>query len=565
MQLCYNEGMIQISGIKVRCPAGDASPAETAAKKLGVQAGEISRAVVLRESVDAREKPAVYKVFTIGVESPRGDGWLLAAAKKRRLSASQYTEDRFEIKPLEHIPEGPRPAVAGFGPCGMFAALALAKLGLRPIVLERGGCMKERVAAVEEFWAGGRLDPECNVQFGEGGAGTFSDGKLTTGTRSPYAGWILRTFAAAGAPENILYLAKPHIGTDRLRTAVVNIRKEIESLGGEVRFGCRLESLEIQDGKLFAVKYSALDKAGCRKTVTLPCSGLILAIGHSARDTMKNLLSQNILMEQKPFSIGLRIEHPQKLIDFAQYGAGHEELGLGPADYKLNVRTSKGRGVYSFCMCPGGSVVNSSSEEGAIVTNGMSNAARDSGSANSALLADVLSEDFRSEYLPEGVSPSDPLAGAALQEKYEKLAFALGGGNGLAPSQTVSSFLDTGTLRIEEACVHPSFLPGTCEADLSLCLPDFAADALKEALPLLGRKLKGFDSPDAVLTGVESRSSSPVRIKRDPEDLQGLYDGPERTGIRGFFPAGEGAGYAGGIMSAAADGVRTALKLAGLI
>ena len=557
--------MIQISGIKVKCPAGEASPAETAAKKLGIKAGDISRAVVLKQSVDAREKPDVYKVYTIGVESAKGDGWLSAAAKKRHLSVSEYAEDRFEIRPLEHVPQGPRPVVAGFGPCGMFAALALAKLGLKPIVLERGGCMQERIAAVEAFWAGGRLDPECNVQFGEGGAGTFSDGKLTTGTRSPYAGWILRTFAAAGAQESILYLAKPHIGTDLLRTVVVNIRKEIEALGGEIRFGSRLESLGIQDGKLCFVNYSAAAKDGGRQSFTLPCGALILAIGHSARDTMKNLLSQNIFMEQKPFSIGLRIEHPQQLIDLAQYGASHEELGLGPADYKLSVRTSTGRGAYTFCMCPGGSVVSSSSEEGSIVTNGMSSSARDSGTANSALLADVLPEDFRAEYLPEGVSPSDPMAGAALQEKYEKLAFKLGGGKGLAPAQTVGSFLGTEAHSLEASGVHPSFLPGVHEADLSLCLPGFAADALKEALPLLGRKLKGFDSPDAVLTGIESRSSSPVRIKRDPEDLQGLAVGPKKTVIRGFFPAGEGAGYAGGIMSAAADGVRAALKLAGLI
>ena len=555
--------MIQISGIKVKVPAGDVAFEALAAKRLGMKESDISRAVVLRESVDAREKPEIFRVFTLGVESKRGDGWLMAAAKKRRLACAQYEVDGFEIRELEERPEGPRPAVAGFGPCGMFAALALAKMGLRPIVLERGACMQDRVAAVAAFWAGGRPDPENNVQFGEGGAGTFSDGKLTTGTRSPYAGWILRTLVAAGAPESILYLAKPHIGTDVLRTAVVNIRKEIEAFGGEVRFGCRLESLEIQGGKLRAVTYSGADGSGARRTFTLPCSALILATGHSARDTYKNLLSQNILMEQKPFSIGLRIEHPQELIDLAQYGARHEELGIGPADYKLNVKTASGRGVYTFCMCPGGYVINSSSEEGAIVTNGMSNAARDSGTANSALLADVLPEDYSAKYLPEGVSPAHPLAGAALQEKYEKLAFALGGGRGCAPAQTVGSFLgQPAAPSLPEAASNPSFLPGVSQADLSLCLPDFAAEALKEALPLLGKKLKGFDSPKALLTGIESRSSSPVRIKRDPEALQGLMSGAENSVIRGFYPAGEGAGYAGGIMSAAADGVRTALKLA---
>ena len=538
-------------------------PAETAAERLGIRTADISRAVILRESVDARKKPAVYKVFTLGVESARGDGWLLAAAKKKRLNASEYEEDCFDIRPLDNVPEGPRPVIAGFGPCGMFAALALAKLGLKPVVLERGGCMQERIAAVEGFWAGGRLDPECNVQFGEGGAGTFSDGKLTTGTKSPYAAWILRAFVRAGAPENILYLAKPHIGTDVLRTVVVNIRKEIEALGGEVRFGCRLESFETDSGRLCALTYSCADGAGGRRSVALPCSALILAIGHSARDTFKNLLAQSVLMEQKPFSMGLRIEHPQDLVDIAQYGAKHEELGLGPADYKLNVKTSSGRGVYTFCMCPGGFVVNSSSEEGSIVTNGMSNAARDWGIANSALLADVLPGDFSEKYLPEGIDPTHPLAGAALQEKYEKLAFALGGGNGCAPVQTVESFL---TARKTVPCAaEPSFLPGTGEAELAGCLPDFVTDALKEALPLLGKKFKGFDSPGAVLTGIESRSSSPVRIKRDPDDLQGLGNGFENSRILGLFPAGEGAGYAGGIMSAAADGVKTALKLASVL
>ena len=541
-------------------------PKALAADRLGVKESYISRAVVLRESVDAREKPDIFRVFTLGVESGRGDAWLKAAAKKKHLAVTDHVPDSFDIRPLERLPEGPRPVVAGFGPCGMFAALALAKLGLKPIVLERGKSMQERVRAVEAFWTGGRMDPECNVQFGEGGAGTFSDGKLTTGTRSPYAGWILRTFAAAGAPESILYLAKPHIGTDVLRTAVVNIRKEIETLGGEVRIGCRLESLDIQDGRLCAVNYSLADEAGVRRTLTLPCSGLILAIGHSARDTYKNLLSQDILMEQKPFSIGLRIEHPQQLIDLAQYGARHEELGLGPADYKLNVKTASGRGVYTFCMCPGGYVVNSSSEEGAIVTNGMSNAARDSGTANSALLADVLPEDYSEKSLPEGISPSWPLAGAALQEKYERIAFKLGGGNGCAPAQTVGSFLGKPDAPdISEASSRPSFLPGVKQADLSSCLPDFAADALREALPLLGRKLKGFDSPKALLTGIESRSSSPVRIKRDPDDLQGLTCSPEKSVICGFYPAGEGAGYAGGIMSAASDGIRTALKLAEML
>ena len=421
--------------------------------------------------------------------------------------------------------------------------------------------MEERIEAVERFWKGGSLDPECNVQFGEGGAGTFSDGKLTTGTKSPYSRWILEQFADAGASPEILYKQKPHIGTDVLRGVVVEIRKKIESLGGEVRFGCRLEELVLEGGSLRAVKYSAAKTegpdgapaSGGRIMETLETDALILALGHSARDTVRALYAAGIRMEQKPFSIGVRIEHPQSLIDLAQYGALHEDLGIGPADYKLNVKTSSGRGVYTFCMCPGGYVINASSAPGMLAVNGMSNSDRGSGTANSALLADVLPEDYAAE------SGTHPLAGMAFQEKYERLAFELGGGK--PPRQTVGSFLGTeGTapqtaVKTGSAAMQAAAIPSSAaiqenaSADLTKCLPGFASDALKEALPLLGKKLKGFDSPDAVLTALESRSSSPVRIKRDPETLQA---------IPGLYPAGEGAGYAGGIMSAAADGVRAA-------
>ncbi len=637
--------MIQIHGLKLKAPVkGDVQKLllAKAAAKLRVPQSSLESLTIVRESVDAREKPAVYKVYSVALGCAKGDAWLASACKKAGLSFAAYEPESFDVKPLKSIPGGPRPVVAGFGPCGIFAALVLAKMGLKPVVLERGESMDRRVAAVENFWAGGKLDPENNVQFGEGGAGTFSDGKLTTGTKSPWTHFILQTFADAGADPAILYMHKPHVGTDVIRKAVVKIRKHIEDLGGEVRFGCRLDSIDISDGRVDSTDISgsrvdSTDISGGRVAAVrftqrgkaeqqvLPCSTLILAIGHSARDTMRSLLGGGVYMEQKPFSMGYRIEHPQRLIDMAQYGAPHEELGLGPADYKLNVRTPSGRGVYTFCMCPGGVVVNSSSEDGAIVTNGMSYSRRDSGVANSAVLADVTPADFDPRYLPEGTDPADPLAGAALQKKYEKLASQLGGGNGFAPSQTVAEFLGAaepcrqGSAQTAGTTADPadnkadqvaapadnkadqvaaqadnkadpaaapaaekntafaaspaenkadsaakltsSFLPGTTDADLAACLPDFAVQAIKEALPMLGKKLKGFDSPDAVLTGIESRSSSPVRIKRDPQSLCGLF-GADLTQIPGLYPAGEGAGYAGGIMSAAADGIRTALAAA---
>ncbi|MBQ5414574.1 MAG: hypothetical protein IIU22_00150 [Firmicutes bacterium] len=562
--------MIRIHGIKLRLDQGKDRLIRKAERQLRVPAGTIESARIAKESLDAREKPMLYRVYSLDIESSRPDEWLIEACKRTGTRWSEEKEEAYRPLPLG-FECSKRPVIAGFGPCGIFAALALAQYGLRPVVLERGGRMDERIEAVERFWKGGSLDPECNVQFGEGGAGTFSDGKLTTGTRSPYSRWILEQFADAGASPEILYKQKPHIGTDVLRGVVVEIRKKIESLGGEVRFGCRLEELVLEGGALSAVKYSAAKTegpdgapaSGGRIMETLETDALILALGHSARDTVRALYAAGIRMEQKPFSIGVRIEHPQSLIDLAQYGALHEDLGIGPADYKLNVKTSSGRGVYTFCMCPGGYVINASSAPGMLAVNGMSNSDRGSGTANSALLADVLPEDYAAEGVCSADHPeergSHPLAGMAFQEKYERLAFELGGGN--PPRQTVGSFLGTKgaapqtAVKTGSAAMQAAAIPSgaaiqeNTSADLTKCLPGFASDALKEALPLLGKKLKGFDSPDAVLTALESRSSSPVRIKRDPETLQA---------IPGLFPAGEGAGYAGGIMSAAADGVRAA-------
>ena len=545
--------MIRIHGIKLRLDQGTDRLIRKAERQLRIPEGSIESARIAKESLDAREKPVLYRVFSLDIESSRPDEWLIEACRKSRTKWSEEKEDCYRPAPAVFECEK-RPVIAGFGPCGMFAALALSEFGLKPVVLERGLCMEERVQAVERFWNGGGLDPECNVQFGEGGAGTFSDGKLTTGTRSPYSKWILEQFVNAGASPDILYKQKPNIGTDVLRGIVVNIRKTIEALGGEVRFGCRLEDIVLQGGKLCAVRYS--DGGGL---CTLETDVIVLALGHSARDTVRSLYSQGLRMEQKPFSMGVRIEHPQEMIDLAQYGARHEDLGIGPADYKLNVRVpgrdAAERGVYTFCMCPGGYVINASSQPGLLAVNGMSNSDRGSGTANSALLADVYPSDYSAETLPEGVSKDHPLAGMAFQEKYERLAWQLGGGK--PPKQTVGSFMAAAAGK-ESGISEDSSPAGAPQADLTKCLPGFVSDALCKALPLLGKKLHGFDSPEAVLTALESRSSSPVRIKRDPDSLFALQEDAALPAIQGVYPGGEGAGYAGGIMSAASDGVRIA-------
>lgn len=512
--------MIRIHEIKLKTGVGTGKLIAKAENKMKIPRGSLSAVKIAKESLDAREKPIIYRVYSLDLISEKSDEWLIDACRRANIRFDKVNEQKFEILPVKGSIK--RPVVAGFGPCGMFAALVLAKAGTKPIVLERGSSMEKRISAVESFWDGGKLDFSTNVQFGEGGAGTFSDGKLTTGTKSPYSRFILESFVDAGANANILYKQKPHIGSDILRTVVVNIRKEIEALGGEILFDTKLERIAVNKGKLEAVEISN------GKVIETNC--VILAVGHSARDTVRSLYRQGLAMEQKPFSMGVRIEHPQKLIDMAQFAAPHEDLGLGAADYKLNVRTGEGRGVYTFCMCPGGFVINASSHEGGVVTNGMSNSDRSAKNANSALLCDVRTSDYESE---------DPLAGIAFQEKYEHLAFIAGGSSYSLPKETSGQFLNGSSLMDE-------------------CLPKFVCESLREALPVLGKKLKGFDNPDAILYGIESRSSSPVRIKRDAGSLEALAS--DNTVIKGLYPAGEGAGYAGGIMSAAADGIKTAMS-----
>lgn len=471
----------------------------------------VSNWSIVKESIDARDKTDIVFVYTVDFETE----------PHVKLNLPEAKEEAYMLPESGEIRLANRPVVCGFGPAGIFCGLILAEAGFNPYIIERGKKVSERTRDVELFWHTGKLNTESNVQFGEGGAGTFSDGKLTTGIKDSRTKKVLTEFVKHGADSDILYKQKPHIGTDVLKTVVASIRERIIELGGDILFSSKLSDIECEGGKVSAVN---VVNGITGETVRIPTDVLVLAIGHSARDTVRMLAGKEMELRQKPFSIGVRIEHPQELIDMAQYGAPHEKLGLPPAEYKLSCKTEGGRGVYTFCMCPGGEVIVASSEEGGVVTNGMSYRARDGKYANSALLVDVRTDDFGSD---------DPLAGIAFQEKYESLSFRNGGETYNAPTATVKDFY-----------LHN-------EAGISIIdsLPQFASDAIKEALPKLAKKLKGFDSDDAVLRATESRSSSPVRIVRD-ESFE--------SSIPGIYPAGEGAGYAGGIMSAAVDGIRIA-------
>lgn len=528
--------MYRIHQIKLRPGESLDRLPEKILKKLGPVAKGllIDEWKVVKESLDARDKSAirlVYSVdFTVASSKTPCKPAELKPNNKMGLEMApdmRYREavTRPDAGGLKH-----RPVIVGFGPAGIFAALILARAGYRPLVLERGQDVDARTAAVQRFWNTGELDTESNVQFGEGGAGTFSDGKLTTGIKDPRIRKVLEELVSAGGPEDILYRQKPHIGTDILRTVVKSIREEIKSLGGEIRFGSRVSDIIAEGSRLAAVRLADGD--------VIECEAAVFAIGHSSRDTFRALFRSGIDMAQKPFSIGVRIEHPQEMIDIAQYGAPAAELGLPAADYKLNYRCQNGRGVYTFCMCPGGEVVVASSQEGGVVTNGMSYHNRDSGTANSALLCDVRVSDFGSDHV---------LAGVEFQEKYERLAFQ-NGGCGYRPPKC-----SWGQFKNPEAKALSSEAKAEAKA-VENSLPGFAVDAIREAMPHLGRKLKGFDRDDALLTAVEARSSSPVRFARN-DDLMGSIGGQT---LEGFCPCGEGAGYAGGIMSAAVDGIKAA-------
>lgn len=524
--------MIRIRDISLAPGQPESALRAQAARVLRLREADIAAISVRRKSVDARRKDDVRLIYTVDAALQVPEAPVLRRLRgEKKVSAAADFE--YQIPSPARQPEF-RPVVVGFGPGGMFAALVLAEAGLRPIVLERGLDAETRRRRVETFWRTGALDPGCNVQFGEGGAGTFSDGKLNTGIKNERIGWVLAQLARAGARPDILVDAKPHIGTDVLVRVVQSLRHRVEELGGEVRFGCRLTGLRAENGRLIAAEY---EQNGEMRP--LPCRQLVLAIGHSARDTFAALHRLGVPMERKPFSMGVRIEHRQDWLDRAQYGgfAGHP--GLPPADYKLAVHLPDGASAYTFCMCPGGFVVAAASEAGGVVTNGMSNADRDGANCNAALLVSLRPEDFPGE----GV-----LAGMAWQRALEQAAFRLGGGDYRAPAQRVGDFL-AGRPSVGPGVVTPTYRPGVTYTDLRACLPARIADTLARALPALDRRIPGFAAEDAVLTAPETRSSCPVRILRD-EGLQST--------LRGLFPCGEGAGYAGGITSAAVDGMRCA-------
>ena len=502
-----------------------------AARLLKLSPSKIRQLRLVRRSVDARKKPDVKIVYTVDVAVEGSENKILKHSGCKR--AAITPTDRYRLPKIVGTLTK-RPVVVGFGPAGMFAALVLALAGQKPIVLERGEDATSRHAKVEHFFATGELDPSSNVQFGEGGAGTFSDGKLNTGVNNPRIGWILERMVEFGAREDILFDAKPHVGTDVLLTVVQNLRRRIIELGGEVRFNTQVTGLLMENGALTGLQTTA---------GPIDCDQAILAIGHSARDTFEMLLSTGIPMETKPFSMGVRIEHPQSLINKAQYGG--EFVPLPPADYKL-VRHLDHETVYTFCMCPGGYVVAAASEGGRVVTNGMSNADRDGENANAALLVTLNPADFPYE---------GPLGGVQWQRQIEEAAFRTGGSNYHAPAQTVGDFL-AGRPSVGPGAVKPTYRPGVTWCDLRQVLPAKITDALAQAIPALDRNLSGFASSDAVLTAPETRSSSPVRILRD--------DSRQST-LRGLYPTGEGAGYAGGIMSAAIDGMLSAEAILALL
>jgi uncharacterized protein len=521
----------------------DTAIAEAVVRTLGIQASELQSVAIFKLSFDAR-KADLLQVYIVDVVLSSD---ALEAEVLKRFENNPHVRSTPDMayKPVATAPEQlkNRPVVVGFGPCGIFAALVLAQMGFKPIVLERGKKVRERTKDTWNLWRKNQLHPESNVQFGEGGAGTFSDGKLYSQIKDPrYLGRkVMQEFVKAGAPEEILVDAHPHIGTFKLVKVVENLREQIIALGGEVRFEQRVTDVKIENGQLQSL--TVLDVA-TQQSYELTTQQAVMALGHSSRDTFQMLYERGVYVEAKPFSIGFRIEHPQSLIDRARWGrhAGHPLLGA--ADYKLVHHAKNGRAVYSFCMCPGGTVVAATSEVGRVVTNGMSQYSRNERNANAGIVVGITPEDFPSKH---------PLAGIELQRTLESAAYVLGGSTYEAPGQLVGDFVK-GMASTALGGVEPSYKPGVKLVDLATALPSYAIEAIREAIPAFGKKIKGFDLPDAVLTGVETRTSSPIKMTRG-EDFQSLN-------VRGLFPAGEGASYAGGILSAGVDGIKVAEAVA---
>ncbi|EOB3570980.1 NAD(P)/FAD-dependent oxidoreductase [Vibrio vulnificus] len=528
--------MIRLTELRLPLDHEEGALLEAITAKLGIPAEQVLSFSMFRRGYDARKKTNIQLIYTLDIEVANQDKLLAKFSKDPHVRETPDMEYKYVAQAPANLTE--RPIVIGFGPCGLFAGLVLAQMGFNPIIVERGKEVRERTKDTFGFWRKRTLNPESNVQFGEGGAGTFSDGKLYSQVKDPnfYGRKVITEFVAAGAPEEILYVSKPHIGTFKLVTMIEKMRAKILELGGEIRFSTRVDDIHMEDGQITGVTLSNGEELKSRHVV--------LAVGHSARDTFEMLHERGVYMEAKPFSVGFRIEHKQSMIDEARFGSNAGNPILGAADYKLVHHCKNGRTVYSFCMCPGGTVVAATSEEGRVVTNGMSQYSRAERNANSAIVVGIS---------PEIDYPGDPLAGIRFQRELESNAYRLGGENYDAPAQKIGDFLkgrDPSAL----GDVEPSFTPGIKLTGLEKALPPFAIEAIREAIPAFDRKIKGFASEDGLLTGVETRTSSPVCIKRDKE-----Y---QSVNLKGFYPAGEGAGYAGGILSAGIDGIKVAEAVA---
>lgn len=532
--------MIRLTEIKLPLNHAPEAIAQAAITRLGIDEQDLVSCTVYRRAHDARKKSAILLIYSLDIEVKDEAALLKRFNTDKNIKPSPNTDYRFVAKAPARLPH--RPVIIGAGPCGLLAALILAQMGFRPIILERGKVVRERTKDTWGLWRKSKLNTESNVQYGEGGAGTFSDGKLYSQIKDPHhlGRKVLTEFVKAGAPPDILTEAHPHIGTFRLVKMVENIRKTIESLGGEYRFQSHVTDFDIHIGDNGVRQLRGVTLASGEYIAS---DYVILAIGHSSRDTFQILNDKGVYIEAKPFSIGFRIEHPQSLIDVARFGPSAGNPILGAADYKLVHHASNKRDVYSFCMCPGGTVVAATSEEQRVVTNGMSQYSRAERNANAGIVVGITPDDY----------PGSPLAGIAFQRQWESAAFIAGGSTYAAPVQRVEDFI-AGRPSSSLGRVIPSYKPGVTPTDLSSCLPDYAIAAIREALPAFGRQIKGFDMGDAILTGVETRTSSPIRIKRD-ETFQSLN-------TKGLFPAGEGAGYAGGILSAGVDGIKVAEAIA---